>query len=155
MVIFYVINLHTVANHTYDDNHYYTAVNIINCKHVPLKLPPATKCLHQPVMKPILPGEESHRELCTKFLLDCVCNSVKKAIRCIHVTFVYTADILVSVKKRLPAGLASWSAAPASSPIHVTVCGVAISEFTLNHIHYSPLIIFTAMINITVVSHGM
>ena len=29
LVIFYVISLHTVANHS-DDNHYHTAVNIIN-----------------------------------------------------------------------------------------------------------------------------
>ena len=57
LVIFYVISLHTVANHS-DDNHYHTAVNIINCKRVLLKLPLATKCLHQLVMKPILPGEE-------------------------------------------------------------------------------------------------
>ena len=32
LVIFYVISLHTVANHS-DDNYYHTAVNIINCKH--------------------------------------------------------------------------------------------------------------------------
>ena len=59
LVIFYVINLHTVANHS-DDNHYHTAVNFINCKRASLKLhvPLATKCLHQTVMKPILPGEE-------------------------------------------------------------------------------------------------
>ena len=57
LVIFYVISLHTVANLS-DDNHYHTAVNIINCKRIPLKFPLATRCLHQPVMKPILPGEE-------------------------------------------------------------------------------------------------
>ena len=57
LVIFYSISLHTVTNHS-DDYHYYTAVNIINCKHILLKLPLATKCRHQPVMNPILPGEE-------------------------------------------------------------------------------------------------
>ena len=53
---------------------------------------------------------------------------------------------IVSVKKRLPVGLASWhccSAAPASSLVHV--CGVTICEFTLNNVHYSTLIIFTAV----------
>ena len=30
LVIFYIINLHTVANHS-DDNHYHTTVNIMNC----------------------------------------------------------------------------------------------------------------------------
>ena len=62
LVIFYVISLHTVANHS-DDNHYHTAVNIINCKHVLLKLPLAAKCLHQVVMKPILHEEVAQRTL--------------------------------------------------------------------------------------------
>ena len=84
VVIFYIISLHTIANHS-DDYHYHNAVNIINHKHASLKLPLSTKCLHQPVMNQV---KKLHRQLCTKFLLDCVCNSVKKAIRFMHVTFV-------------------------------------------------------------------
>ena len=44
LVIFYVISLHTAANHS-DDSHYHTAVNIINCNVVNIikcKLAPHT-----------------------------------------------------------------------------------------------------------------
>ena len=58
LVIFYVISLHTVANHS--DDH--TAVNIINCKRKKIYswiyLWPQSAFTSLPVMKPILPSEE-------------------------------------------------------------------------------------------------
>ena len=97
----------------------YIAVNIINCMRVSLKLPLATKFLHQPVMKPILLGEEvaqrTLREIpsgsCLQFRLE----SYPLYTRYIRRLNMAHQGILVSVNKPLPVGLASWhccSAAP-------------------------------------------
>ena len=62
----------------------------------------------------------------------------------------------MSVKKRLPVGLASCTAVPASSPVHVY--GVVICEFTLNNnsLQYvNNIHCGMVMFIITVVSHGM
>ena len=81
LVIFYIISLHTVANHS-DDNHYHTAVNIINCKAHPVEVTSSHEVpspAHDEADS--TRWRKSHRELCTKFLLDRVCNSIQKAIR--------------------------------------------------------------------------
>ena len=142
------------------------ALDIINCKSVPSKLPLATKCLRQPVMKPILPGEEvAQRSLHEIPSGSCLQFRIRK-VSTLHDSSLELGSLRYSSEcEKAPAcGSGELALLQRRACIFAGryVCeswSVSLYFIYLIIIHYSTLIIFTAVcgiiIIITVVSQGV